>query len=156
MYMDGAELTSFNWFVTGTCSTMGHFRKQSLILLCILRKQLPAGVMNALLIISLLSHPLLVMIYFNSKGHSGKKNRFIQWLLTQIAPCLSCRDSHSVHSRCCAGLRVETQQLDWGPKMSSWFCTSAAPQLSAALSFPAGVLGGVAFGCIFYCFHVQK
>jgi len=29
--------------------------------------------MNALLIISSLSHPLLVMNYFNSEGHSGKK-----------------------------------------------------------------------------------
>lgn len=70
---DQAGLPIFVWFVTGTCSAMRHSRKQLLLFLCVLKKQLPAGVMNALLIISSLSHPLLVVNYFDSKGHSGKK-----------------------------------------------------------------------------------
>lgn len=70
---DRAGLSIFTRFVTGPCRAPGPSRKQSRLFLRVLRKQLPAGVMNALLIIPSLSHPFLVRNYFNSRGHSGKK-----------------------------------------------------------------------------------
>lgn len=138
--------------MTGTCRAMWRSRKQSLLFVCVLRKQLPAGVTNALLIISLLPHPFLVVNYFNSKGRSGKKEWFHSATQRHVStPGLFCGgDGRSVQGRCCVGLRMETQRLDRAPKCLHVSCTSAVPPLRSTV-----VLGGIAFGCPFDCFHLQ-